>query len=136
MSILVDSSVILDIFTDDPLWHPWSEKQLVSLDLTDTLVINDIIWAECSGSFSRIEDYRSVMNELAFTRERLGEEALFLATKVFIMYRRSGGTKIRPLPDFFIGAQAAVSGFSVLTRDPQRIRQYFPTVRLICPKER
>ena len=134
MSVLVDSSVILDLFTNDPLWRPWSEKQLVELDLTDELIINDVIWAECSGSFSRIEDYRAAMNELDFTCERLTEEALFLATKVFISYRRSGGTKLRPLPDFFIGAHAAVSGCSVLTRDPSRIRQYFPKVHLMYPK--
>lgn len=134
MSVLIDSSVILDLFTNDPIWRSWSESQLVQLDLTDELVINDIVWAECSGSFSRIEDYRAVMNELSFTCERLNEEALFLATKVFISYRRSGGTKIRPLPDFFIGAHAAVLGYSVLTRDPARIRQYFPKVHLMYPK--
>ncbi|HHU37626.1 MAG TPA: type II toxin-antitoxin system VapC family toxin [Treponema sp.] len=134
MSVLVDSSVILDLFTNDPLWRSWSEQQLVQRDLTDELVINDIIWAECSGSFSRIEDYRVVMDELAFSREPLSEEALFLATKVFITYRRSGGTKFHPLPDFFIGAHAAVSGHSVLTRDPTRIRNYFPKVHLIYPK--
>lgn len=115
------------------MWRPWSEKQLIQLDLTDELVINNIIWAECSGSFSRIEAYRAVMDELAFTCEPLSEEALFLATKVFITYRRSGGTKFHPLPDFFIGAHAAVSGHSVLTRDPSRIRQYFPKVPVLYP---
>ncbi len=133
MSVLVDSSIILDLVTDDPLWRPWSVGKLTDLELSDNLIINDIIWAECSGSFTRIEDYRAVMKTIAFTREPLPEEALFLVTKVFITYRRSGGIHARPLPDFFIGAHAAISGHALLTRDPKRISQYYPSVRLIHP---
>lgn len=133
MAILVDSSVLLDILTGDANWYEWSMQQLIDFDLKEELLINEMIWAECSGGFSRIEQYRAVIAHLNLRRESIPEEALFLATKAFINYRRSGGTKSRPLPDFFIGAHAAVKGYTLLTRDPERVRTYFPRVPIRCP---
>ncbi len=133
MAILVDSSVLLDILTGDVNWYEWSMQRLVEFDLQEELLINEMIWAECSGGFSRIEQYRAVIAHLNLRHESIPEEALFLATKAFINYRRSGGTKIRPLPDFFIGAHAAVKGYRLLTRDPDRVHSYFPHTAIISP---
>jgi len=133
MSILVDSSVLLDIFTDDPVWAAWSEEQLATLDRNHQLFINDMVWAECSSAFNRIEDYSDVIARMGFSHRRIPKEALFLAAKAFVTYRRAGGTKTAPLPDFFIGAHAAVEGMTLLTRDPKRVRTHFPRLSLISP---
>ena len=132
--ILVDSNVILDVVTDDPEWGEWSADALARHAEGAPLVINPIVYAEVSIGFERIEDLEAALPADAFTRAPLPWEAAFLAGKCFLQYQRRGGRKSAPLPDFYIGAHAAVARLSLLTRDPRRYRTYFPTVRLITPK--
>jgi len=131
---LVDSSVILDIVTDDPAWADWSGMALAQARDDGQLVINQIVYAEVSTGFSRIEDLDDAVPADDFQREQLPYEAGFLAGKAFLAYRRRGGQKRSPLPDFYIGAHAAVRGYRLLTRDLARYRTYFPTVQLIAPE--
>jgi len=131
--VLVDTNVLLDVFEDDPKWASWSQGQLESASLTDRLAINAIIYAELSMAFARIEDLDDVVAQAALSVEAIPREALFLAGKAFLDYRRRQGSKHGVLPDFFIGAHAAVSDYPLLTRDIGRYRSYFPTVRLITP---
>ncbi len=132
--VLVDSNVILDILTEDPRWGPWSGDVLArSADEMD-LVINPIVYAEVSIGFERIEDLEAALPAGAFRREPLPWEAAFLAGKCYLRYRRLQGTKLTPLPDFYIGAHAAVSGYRLLTRDARRYRTYFPGLELITPE--
>jgi len=133
VTVLVDSSVLLDVATEDPLWQHWSAGSLATLGASDILTINPIIYAEVSVGFARIEDVEHALPASLFRRENLPYEAAFLAGKAFLSYRRLGGQRTSPLPDFYVGAHAAVTGYRVLTRDPSRIRHYFPTVDLICP---
>lgn len=133
MSVLVDSSVILDILTNDPVWADRSEHKLADLAFDNELVINDIIWTECSASFNRIEDYREVLSGFRFLHRQMPLDALFLASRAFIKYRKAGGNRTSPLPDFFIGAHAAVASMKLLTRDPRRVENHFPTVEIIEP---
>lgn len=130
---LVDSSVLLDVLTADPTWVAWSEQQLADAYDRGPVLINPIIYAEVSTGFARIEDLDAVLAPAYFDREPLPFEAGFLAGKAFLAYRRRGGTRRSPLPDFFIGAHAAVRGHRLLTRDPVRIRTHFPGVALIAP---
>ena len=132
-AVLVDSNVLLDILTDDPAWADWSASQLASAGNTSRLVINPIVYSEISIRFSRIEDLEDALPRDIIEKEALPFEAAFLAGKIFLDYRKSGGSKTSPLPDFLIGAHAAVLGYQVLTRDPRRFRTYFPTVQLIEP---
>jgi predicted nucleic acid-binding protein len=131
--ILVDTNVLLDVLQDDPQWAGWSQGQLESANLTDRLAINAVIYSELSMAFARIEDLETVISEASLTLEAIPREALFLAGKVFLNYRRRQGRKQGVLPDFYIGAHAAVNGYPILTRDIGRYRSYFPTVRLITP---
>jgi predicted nucleic acid-binding protein len=131
--ILVDTNVLLDILQDDPQWAEWSQQQLETVSLTDSLAINAVIYSELSMAFERIEDLEAVIAEASLTLEPIPREALFLAGKVFLDYRRRQGAKQGVLPDFYIGAQAAVNGWPILTRDVGRYRSYFPTVRLVAP---
>src|ERR1700733_11366626 len=133
--ILVDTNVLLDVLQDDPQWAGWSQGQLESANLTDRLAINAVIYSELSMAFARIEDLEAVIAEASLTLEAIPREALFLAGKVFLDYRRRRGTKQRVLPDFYIGAHAAVNDYPVLTRDTARYRSYFPSVRLIAPAD-
>jgi len=129
---LVDSNVLLDLFTADPVWLEWSETQLAdALDRGPTL-INPIVYAEISISFERIEELEQALPP-ELEREPLPWEAAFLAGKCFVEYRRRGGEKRSPLPDFYIGAHAAVTGRTLLTRDPSRYRSLFPRLALISP---
>ncbi|WP_375482787.1 type II toxin-antitoxin system VapC family toxin [uncultured Mycobacterium sp.] len=129
---LVDSNVLLDIFTEDPRWCDWSETRLAdALDRGATL-INPIVYAEVSTGFERIEELEQAL-PAELEREALPWEAAFLAGKCFIEYRRRGGQKRSPLPDFYIGAHAAVTGRALLTRNPQRYRSFFPRLELISP---
>lgn len=130
---LVDSNVLLDLLTDDPKWAAWSERQLEAESLIAPLVINDVIYAELSVRFDRIEELDAVIEEGGLILRPIPREALFLAGKAFLNYRQSGGVKTGVLPDFFIGAHAAVSGERLLTRDKSRFANYFPTVVLITP---
>ena len=131
--VLVDTNVLLDVVQDDPRWAEWCVAQLETAGLTDRLVINAVIYSELSIAFARIEQLESMVNEASLTLEAIPREALFLAGKVFLSYRRRKGSKRHVLPDFYIGAHAAVSGYPILTRDVARYRSYFPTVRLIAP---
>ena len=133
MEILVDSNVILDIVTEDKKWVTWSSQALELYAENHILVINPIIYAEVSVSFERIEDLEEVLSPAYFRRDQLPWEAGFLAGKCFRDYRRKGGDKRSPLPDFFIGAHALIAEFSLLTRDIARYRTYFPKLNLISP---
>jgi len=130
---LVDSNVLLDLITKDPQWQQWSAQALERAGDTGPLVINPIVYAEVSVRFTRIEDLDEALPVGDFIRAPLPWSAAFLAAKCFVEYRRRGGVKGAPLPDFFIGAHAAVSRFRLLTRDAARYRTYFPTVVLITP---
>lgn len=130
---LVDSSVILDIVTEDPAWTSWSGNALAAAMDEGRLVINPVVYAEVSVGFDRIEDLDDALPAEDFRREDLPYEAGFLAGKAFLIYRGRGGRKLSPLPDFYIGAHAAVRSYRLLTRDVARYRTYFPTVELIAP---
>lgn len=132
--VLVDTNVLLDIFEDDPRWASWSQGQLESAALADQLMINAVIYAELSIAFARIEELEQVIAQATLAFEPIPREALFLAGKAFVDYRRRRGGKDGVLPDFFIGAHAAVAGCPLLTRDVSRYRTYFPSVRLISPE--
>ncbi len=131
--ILVDTNVLLDVFAADPTWAEWSQTQLDAASATDTLAINAVIYSELSIGFARIEELEAVITEASLTVEDLPREALFLAGKAFLRYRRSRGIQRGVLPDFYIGAHAAVRQWSLLTRDVGRYRTHFPTVSLIAP---
>jgi predicted nucleic acid-binding protein len=131
--ILVDTNVLLDVLQEDADWCEWSQGQLDSASATDTLVINPIIYSELSIGFARIEELEAVIKEASLAFEDMPREALFLAGKAFLRYRRSRGIKSSVLPDFYIGAHAAVMKWPLLTRDVRRYRAYFPTVPLIAP---
>jgi predicted nucleic acid-binding protein len=133
---LVDSSVILDIVTDDPVWSQGSAEILARALDDGALVINPIVYAEISIGFDRIEVLNDAVPAGDFRREALPYEAGFLAGKAYLAYRRRGGHKRSPLPDFYIGAHAAVRGYRLLTRDAARYRTYFPTVTIIAPNPR
>ncbi len=131
--VLVDSNVLLDVLEEDENWYAWSSTQLQIVADRSTLIINPIIYAEVSVGFKRIEELEDVLPMDFFQRKPIPYEAAFLAGKCFIRYRKLGGTKQSPLPDFFIGAHAAVSGLTLLTRDASRYRTYFPSLSLITP---
>jgi predicted nucleic acid-binding protein len=131
--VLVDSNVILDVFTEDPAWFGWSSSRLAEVGDASLLVVNPITYGEVSIRFERIEDLDDALPADVFHREALPWEAAFLAAKAFVQYRRRGGRRRSPLPDFYVGAHAAVRGYRLITRDPRRYRTYFPSVRLIAP---
>lgn len=131
--VLVDSNVILDIFLDDPHWANWSEITLNQYGSTHDLCINPIIYTELSIGFNRIEELEDAIAQAGFQMLPLPKEALFLTGKIFLQYRRNQGTKLSPLPDFFIGAHAAILKLPLITRDVDRYRTYFPTITLISP---
>ncbi|MDD4891997.1 MAG: type II toxin-antitoxin system VapC family toxin [Phycisphaerae bacterium] len=133
MAVLVDSCVLLDVFTEDPEWFDWSSAALAEQANRGALVINPVIYSEISVRFDRIEELESVLTPDVFDYRPIPREAAFLAGKCFLRYRRRGGAKSLPLPDFFIGAHAAVEGLDLLTRDCDRVRTYFPAVKLIHP---
>lgn len=132
-AVLVGSNVLLDIMTEDERWLPWSAAALADAAERGRTFINPIVYAEISVRFSRIEDLEAAVPRSLIVRQPVPYEAAFLAGKVFLAYRRAGGRRSAPLPDFFIGAHAAVAKASLLTRDPARFRTYFPTVPLIAP---
>jgi hypothetical protein len=135
-AVLVDSNILLDVFTEDAEWFEWSSTALERTADRSRLVINAVIYAEASIRFSRIEDFEDALPPSVADREAVPYEAAFLAGKAFAAYRKRGGTKSRSLPDFFIGAHAAVAGYKLLTRDPRTYRTYFPRVALIAPDAR
>jgi predicted nucleic acid-binding protein len=131
---LVDSNVLLDIATNDSKWFAWSSQALEAVANESMLAINALIYAEISVGYARVEDLEQALPGTMFRREALPCEAAFLAGKAFLQYRRRGGARTSPLPDFYIGGHAAVSDFRILTRDARRYRAYFPTVDLIAPE--
>ena len=131
--VLVDSNVLLDVITDDPTWGEWSAAALARAREESALSINPIVYAEVSVHFDRIEELDATVPPVEFARRPLPWAAAFLAGKCFLAYRRAGGTRRSPLPDFYIGAHAAVEGMALLTRDPSRYRTYFPSVDLVAP---
>ncbi|TIO80817.1 MAG: type II toxin-antitoxin system VapC family toxin [Mesorhizobium sp.] len=130
---LVDTNVLLDLVTDDPKWAEWSIAQLEAASLHGPLLINDAVYAELAVRYSRIEDLDAFLDEAGLEIGPIPRAALFLAGKVFTKYRKSGGSRTGVLPDFFIGAHAAVNGLPLLTRDVGRYRTYFPSLKLITP---
>jgi len=132
--VLVDSNVLLDVLTDDPVWEEWSSSQLNQFVESRSLVINPVIYAEVSVRFDSLEELEERLPAPVFKRESLPWEAAFLAGRSFLRYRRRGGLRRAPLPDFYIGAHAAIRGYELLTRDAARYRTYFPTVEIIAPE--
>src|ERR1700732_4109799 len=126
--ILVDTNVLLDVLENDAEWAGWSQDQLDAASATDTLAINQIIYSELSMAFARIEEIEAVIEEVGLQVEPIPREALFLAAKSFRKYRKTKGIKNNVLPNFFIGAHAAVMQWPILTRDVSRYRTYFPAV--------
>ena len=131
--VLVDTNVLLDVVEDHPQWADWSQQQLEAAALTNQLVINAVVYAELSIGFHRIEEVEAVLTETQILLEEIPREALFLAGKVFQRYKARGGTRTGVLPDFFIGAHAAVLGIPLLTRDARQYADYFPKLELIAP---
>ena len=130
---LVDSNVLLDVFTEDDEWGDWSAAQLADAARAGQLVINPIVYAEVSVRFERIEELDEALPAQYYRHLPLPYEAAFLAGQCFLRYRRSGGTRRSPMPDFYIGAHAAIADFTLLTRDARRYRTYFPKLRVIAP---
>ena len=133
MATLVDSNVILDVATDDAEWGDWSASMLSRAAQSGRLVINPLIYAEVSCGFERIEELDDAVPPDYFEREPLPWPAAFLAAKAFVRYRRRGGAGRAPLPDFYIGAHAAIARYTLLTRDARRYSTYFPKLRIIAP---
>lgn len=131
MTTLVDANVLLDIIAEDPRWLDWSSDAIISAAARGQVAINPVIYAEVSLGYDTIEALDEALEGLA--RLALPYEAGFLAARCFIRYRHAGGARRSPLPDFFIGAHAAVSGLDLLTRDAARYRTYFPRLQLIAP---
>ena len=131
--LLVDTNVLVDVLEDDPQWAEWSLAQLRAQSQTHDLLINSVIYAELSLTFSKAETLDAAVDEMGLMLREIDRPALFLAGKAFLLYRRTGGKKQNVLADFFIGAQAAVLGCSILTRDPKPYRSYFPSVSLVAP---
>ena len=131
--VIVDSNVLLDVITADPTWGAWSSESLERVADEAILVINALIYAEVSIGFASIEALEEALPPDLYRREHLPYEAAFLAGKAYLRYREAGGARRSPLPDFYIGAHAAVAGYRLLTRDQTRYRTYFPTLELIAP---
>ena len=131
--VLVDSNIVLDVFLNDQKWADWSESKLDEYDQLGILYINSIVYAEISIGFKRIEDLESAIAKAGLRMLEIPKEALFLAGKAYLKCKKRKGIKKTPLPDFFIGAQAAVQNLDLITRDISRYQSYFPTVKLITP---
>lgn len=132
-STLVDTNVLLDVLTDDPVWFSWSERQLELAAMQGAVQINDVIYAELSVRYATVERLDAALARAGVTLVATPRAALFLAGKAFLRYRAAGGHKTGVLSDFFIGAHAAVAGVPLLTRDARRYRTYFPTLELVTP---
>jgi hypothetical protein len=132
-AVLVDSSIVLDLFTADERFCEPSMELLSAWGISHELCINDIVFTEVAIGFGRIELLDEALSGAGFRHLPIPKEALFLAGKAFLGYRRRGGARLSPLPDFFIGAHAAVAGIPLLTRDPARIKACYPTIRIVEP---
>ena len=133
MTLLVDTNVLIDVVQDEPEWAEWSLRQLRAQSQIHALVINPVVYAELSLSFSSLEALDKAIALLELSVMDIPRPALFLAGKAFAQYRRRGGSKTQVLPDFFIGAHAAVMAWPLLTRDANRYRTYFPSLHVIAP---
>ena len=133
MATLVDSNVILDVVTEDEEWLEWSAAMLGRAADAERLVINPPIHAEVAVRFDSIESLDAILPSDYYIREPLPWEAAFLAARAFLLYRRRGGSRRAPLPDFYIGAPAAIAGHTLLTRDPRRYKSYFPKLKIVAP---
>ncbi len=133
--ILLDANVLLDIVTDDPAWLAWSLARLAEAALAGSLLINDVVYAEISTRYATIEELDAMLANAVIKIAPIPRSALFLAGKVFLRYRKAGGARAGVLPDFFIGAHAAVEDWPLLTGDARRYRTYFPDLRLIAPND-
>ena len=131
--ILVDSNVLLDVFTRDPKWYSWSLMALSDALSTNRLFINPIIYSEVSIGFNSVQKLDLVLNEFGLLNKSLSTEVSFLAGKAFLRYRQNGGNKTSALPDFFIGAHASHANYKLLTRDRHRFLNYFPKLQIIRP---
>ncbi len=131
--VLVDSNVLIDLLENDPNWADWSETQLAPLAEAGLAVINPIIYAEVAANFATIEALNAAVQPFNLLREPLPWDAAFLASQAFKLYRRRGGARSSPLPDFYIGAHASLTGYSLLTRDARRYREYFSKLEIIEP---
>ena len=131
--VLVDTNVLVDVLQDDPQWADWSIGQMRALASVHQLTINPIVYAEISLSFSTMEALDDIVQTLGLQVREIPRAALFLAAKAFAQYRRRGGSRQQVLPDFFIGAHAAVEGWPLLTRDAKRFRTYFPSLDIVAP---
>ena len=132
--VLIDSCVLLDLFTNDPHWADWSEATLDKYSQTNTLYINTIVYTEISIGFNKIEQLEAAISSLNVKVLEIPREALFLTGKAYLKYRKNRGTKNSLLPDFFIGAHSAVSQLNLLTRDLSKYKRYFPQIKLIHPE--
>ena len=131
--VIVDSSVLIDVLLRDKEWFEWSSSALAAAGNEATVVINPVIYAEISVRYRSVDDLNKALPPALCRRDDLPYAAAFLAGRAFVKYRRQGGSRISPMPDFYIGAHAEVAGFRVLTRDPRRFKRYFPMVELITP---
>lgn len=131
---LIDTNVLLDLATDDPRWADWSVRQLEAAAARGPLLASDIAYAELSVRFERVEAVDAFLADAGVAVRPVPRPGLFLAGKVFRAYRARGGTRTGVLPDFLVGAHAAVAGLPLLTRDAGRYRTYFPTLTLIVPE--
>lgn len=134
--VLVDSNVLIDVATNDPAWSDWSGRALAESAEHTALIINPIIYAEVSIGYTMIEALDAALPSTLYRREPLPWEAGFLAGKCFLLYRRRGGLRNSPLPDFYIGAHAAIGHLALLTRDAARYRSYFPKIEILAPTKR
>jgi predicted nucleic acid-binding protein len=133
IATLVDSNVLFDFLSEDDEWFDWSSAMLEQAANAGVIALNPIVYAEVSVRYKRIEELDEELPPQYFVRAPLPWEAAFVAGKAFALYKKRTGTKRSPLPDFYIGAHAAVAGMTLLTRDPRRYRAYFPKLRLMCP---
>lgn len=131
--VMVDSNVLIDVLENDPRWFEWSTDQLEPLVAARRAVVNPIIYAEIAANFADIETLEQALAKFNLLREQLPWDAAFMASQAHKLYRKRGGAKRSPLPDFYIGAHASLAGYALLTRDPGRYREYFPKLRLISP---
>lgn len=132
--VLVDTNILLDLVTNDADWAEWSLARLEEASLAGPILINDVVYAETSIRYDRIEDLDTMLGDAVIEIAPIPRPALFLAGKAFQQYRAAGGARTGVLPDFFIGAHAAIEGWPLLTRDARRYRTYFPKVTLIAPQ--
>ena len=131
--VLADSNVLIDVLEEDAHWFKWSSAQLAALVDEARVVINPIIYAEVASNFATIEALERALAPYDLRREPLPWDAAFMASQAYKIYRKRGGAKRSPLPDFYIGAHASLAGYALLTRDPKRYHEYFPKLRLISP---